>query len=180
MTVPSPRTWSSGFVDDADLNQEIRDPLNFLLAAPRVSVFKSANGSLSDGVWGVIGFDQELYDPYSTPAHNNVTNNSRLVAAEPGLYAVHAKLRFGAITTGTVSVEVRRNAAGSQAGGTRLEGTTDGATTGGDESPALNFETELNAADYIEMFGLQTSGGTKAVVSGAGNTVFQMRWVAAL
>jgi hypothetical protein len=34
VAVPTPRTWAPGFVDHDDLNAEIRDPLNYLLAPP--------------------------------------------------------------------------------------------------------------------------------------------------
>jgi hypothetical protein len=179
MAVPSPVTWTAAMtVDEGDLNLEIRDSINFLLSPPRCSVYKSADGSLADNTWGVIGFDTELYDPYSPGAHSGTS--SRLIAAEDGLYSIHAKIRFGVVSTGSMDLDVRKNAAGSQAGGTRLEVTTIGATTSGDEYPALTFDAQLNANDYIEIFGRQNSGSTKAVVSGIGNTVLQFRWVSKL
>lgn len=178
MAVPSPATWAAAaLVDDADLNLEIRDSLSFLLAPPRASVYKSADGSLADLTWGVIGFDVELYDPYTPAAHSNSTNNSRLVAAETGLYSIFAKIRFGSIGSGVMDLDVRKNAAGSQAGGTRLQVVTVGATTTGDEYPNVAFDAQLNANDYIEVFGRQSSGSTKSIISGVGHTVFQMRWV---
>ena len=181
MTVPSPITWTAALlVDEGDLNLDIRDSINFLLSPPRCSVHKSSDGSLADLTWGVIGFDTELYDPYTPAAHDNASNNSRLVAAETGLYTIFAKLRFGAISTGAMDLDVRKNAAGSQSGGTRLQLVTVGATTGGDEYPNMTFDAQLNANDYIEMFGRQSSGSTKSVVSGVGTTVFQFRWVSKL
>jgi hypothetical protein len=179
MAVPAEITWlSAQLVDEGDLNEQLRDAINFLLSPPRCSLYKSADGSLNDLAWGVIGFDTELYDPYTPAAHSGTS--SRLTAAETGLYTIFAKIRFGGITSGAMDLDVRKNAAGVQTGGTRLQVDTVGATTGGDEFPSLTFDDQLNAGDYIEMFGRQSSGAAKAVVSGVGNTTFQFRWTAKL
>jgi hypothetical protein len=179
MAVPAPGTWlSAQNVDEGDLNLEVHDAISFLLNPPRCSLYKSADGSLADNTWGVIGFDTELYDPYTPAAHSGTS--SRLTAAETGLYTIFAKIRFGGITSGAMDLDVRKNAAGVQTGGTRLQVVTVGATTVGDEYPNVTFDDQLNAGDYIEIFGRQASGATKAVVSGVGNTVFQFRWTAKL
>jgi hypothetical protein len=179
MAVPAPITFTAAlFVTDTILNTEIRDALNFLLSPPRCSLYKSADATIGDNTWGVISFDTELYDPYTPGAHSGTS--SRLTAAEDGLYAVFAKIRFGGITSGAMDLDVRKNAAAVQTAGTRLQVVTVGATTGGDEFPNVAFDAQLNAGDYIEMFGRQASGSTKTIVSAAGNTVFQFRWAAKL
>lgn len=165
------------FVDDADLNQEVRDPLNFLLAPPRAFAYRSAALSLTNGAWTLIGLDAEIYDPYTPAAHDNATNNSRLVAAETGLYTVNLKVRFGADTTGTARrFELRKNAAGSQVGGTLV--TTQAVTSTISFSTTINetLDVQLNAADYLELFANQNSGVTLGLVTGSDSTFLQMRW----
>jgi hypothetical protein len=182
MAVPVPRTWVASETVTATIMNGIngvRDAHNFLLAPPRVSVYKSANQTLTDATYAVVSFNTELYDPYSTAAHDNATNNSRLIAAETGLYSVNLNLVFAANATSTRRWELRSNAAGSQASGSLVASDIRNAETGGVIGTRMDrtLDVPLTAGDYLEIFARQDSGGSLALVGGnSADTYFQMRW----
>jgi hypothetical protein len=178
MTVPAPRTWVVGFVDEQDLNDEVRDPLLFLLGPPRVGCYKSGDGALANNTWDEINFNAEFYDSHS--AHDNSTNNSRISAPESGLYDIRVSVEFEANATGSRRVNVRKNAAGNQASGTSLRFKVVNAVAGaGNETTVdLAFEAQLAAGDYIEVFCHQTSGGALNVIGAQDGTAASIRWVA--
>lgn len=178
MVVPAPRTWVVSFVDEEDLNDEIRDPLLFLLGTPRVGVYKSGDGSLANDTWDEINFNAEAYDSHG--AHDNSTNNSRIGVPESGLYDIRISVEFEANATGSRRVNVRKNAAGSQTSGTSLRFKVVNAVAGaGNETTVdMSFEAQLVAGDYIEVFCHQTSGGPLDVIGTLDGTAASIRWVA--
>jgi hypothetical protein len=120
----------------------------------------------------------ELYDPYATPAHDNATNNSRLVAAESGLYAITGHITWAPDATGVRFADIRKNANAVQTGGTELEQVTIGAASAGLSTRILVYvEATLDAGDYVEMFGQQTSGGTLSAIGGQADSFLLFRWL---
>jgi hypothetical protein len=181
VAVPSPATWAAAaFVDDADLNLEIRDTENFLLAPPRCFTYRTADKSTANGSIVLYDMDAELYDPYTPAAHSTSVNNSRLAAAEPGLYAMKAHVTWAANAAGSRSLQLRKNAAGSSSGGTLILDTGTLPSAGNVGFLLVTVDVPLNANDYIELFTSQTSGGSLNVLAGAGNTFLSFRWVAKL
>jgi hypothetical protein len=178
--VPSPATWAAAsIVDDADLNLEIRDSINFLLAPPRVSAYHTAGTTLTDGVWTLLSLGGELYDTYSVAGHDTVTNNSRVFARETGLYTIQCQIRTSDLSGTICQFQVRQNAAGSSTGGTRLFLTSQNGAGGG-QVTELGRERDypLTAGDYVELFILCDTGANPNATMGAGAdaTYLQIRW----
>jgi hypothetical protein len=184
MAVPVPRTWVASEFETATIFNGVngvRDAHNFMLAPPRVSVYKSASQTLTDATFAVVSFNTELYDPYSTAAHDNATNNSRLIAAETGLYSVNLNLVFAANATSTRRWDLRMNAAGVSGAGTLIGQDIRNAETGGVIGTRMDrtLDVPLTAGDYLEIFARQDSGGSLALAGGSSaDTYFQMRWFA--
>ena len=180
MAVPTPRTWvASEFETAAIFNGDIRDTFNFLMQPPRAFAYRTGALTLTTATWTLIGLDAEIYDPYATPAHDNTTNNSRMVAAETGLYVVNLKIRFngGAGMVGNRFFELRKNAAGSQVAGTLVTTQVVGAVITNSTTINETVEVQLNATDYLELFGQHTQGANLGLTTGSDSTFLQMRWV---
>lgn len=177
-TVPSEDTAVvGGKITAAYGNADLRDAINFLASGmPRVSVSHSAAHSHTSGTSLLLAWDTEAYD--TDVMHDTATLNSRLVAKTAGTYQVTARQAFAANATGIRSLDVRKNAAGSAAGGTRVGYDSQTPVSGAVTSVAVICDVVLAANDYLEAFGFQTSGGALSDDATAGLTVFQMRMVA--
>jgi hypothetical protein len=180
LAVPSPRTWvNSEFVTKTLLDTEIRDSFNFLLAPPRCYAYKTANGSLVNATWDALSLTGELYDSHN--AHDNTTNNTRIVAPEAGLYSIISHVTFTTDSAGVRGLDIRKNANAVQTGGTDLalviiagNGTTEARLI-------ATVDATLNVNDYIEVFAYQSSGAALNVLGGAAALSFlSFRWVAKL
>lgn len=180
MTVPVPRTYVAAETVTAPiLNGDVRDTFNFILAPPRAFAYRNADKSTTDGADTLFDLNAELYDPYATPAHDTATNNSRMVAAETGTYQVVCQATWASNATGRRQLQVRKNAAGSAAGGTQVAIQSAGAVGGGFATRVnVVVEVQLVATDYVEMFVLQNSGGALSVVGDQSSTFISVRWVA--
>jgi hypothetical protein len=179
MALPTVRTWvASEFVTATTMNGDPRDVENFLWQPPRVSVYKSANQTLTNNVEAVVSFNTELYDPYSTAMHDNATNNSRLVARETGLYTVNLFMIFGADIDGQRQYTVEKNAGGTPNAGTELANAAFDATSATIGMRIFRtFDVPLTSGDYIELFAFHTAGANLDLVGGTqSDTSFQMRW----
>lgn len=176
-TVPSEDTLAvGGKITATWANSDIRDAINFLASGmPRVSVSNSAAHSHTSGTSLLLTWDTEAYD--NDTMHSTSTNTSRLVATTAGTYQVTARAAFASNATGIRSLDVRKNAAGAAAGGTRIGYDSQTPVTGAVTSVAVICDVVLAANDYIEAFGFQSSGGALSTDVSAGLTVFQMRMV---
>ena len=155
-TVPSPITFvDNTVVTAADLNT-IRDALNFLLAPPLAIVNQSsATQNLSSGVWTAILFDTEVID--RDGMHSTSSNTSRLTCVTPGYYAVEGMVAFHANATGGRGADFAINGTRVFATAVLLE-TNDSATFY--SAVAVVGTVYLNVGDYLELQGVQYSGGT--------------------
>lgn len=172
----TPRTWVAGeTVTAALMNSDVRDPLIMLVNTPRVRVYNSTGPSLTNATATLLSWDTEEIN--TNTMHSTVTNTSRLVATTAGRYLVIAQAGFASNATGARQVNVRKNAAGSSAGGTGLTSNTCSSVMASNVVAASTFSTFLNAADYLEMFATQTSGGALAVNQGQWSTFFEMVWI---
>jgi len=177
MAVPSTPTWVPGPVGDATMNARVRDPLAFILSPPRAYAYRAADKSTTDAVDTLYDLDSELYDPYTPAAHDTATNNSRLVAAETGIYICYAQATWAANATGRRRLTVRKTAAGSATGGTQVARMDVPVVPAGTHTNVLAAEVPMTATtDYLEMFVQQTSGGALNVLTGIGITFFAFRW----
>jgi len=178
MSVPVPRTYvASEFETATILNGDIRDVHNFLLAPPRCLAYRTAAKSTATATWVLYDMDTELYDPYSAAMHDNSTNNSRIVAQETGLYRVEVQVRWAGTSGGIRALDVRKNAAGSQASGTRVLLRQQDSTGGGQITVMGGSKTEpLTAGDYCELFTRHEQGAALNVDAGAGETFLALIW----
>jgi hypothetical protein len=95
--------------------------------------------------------------------HDEVTDNSRLIAQQPGKYLIFANVKFG------------ENASGTREIGLRLNGTTGIAQERANANivetgingniMSLTTHYSLGAGDYVEFVVTQTSGSTINVLS---------------
>lgn len=180
MAVPVPRTYvASEFETAAILNGDIRDTFNFILAPPRAFAYRTLDLSTTSGTDTVYDMTAELYDPYATPAHDNATNNSRMIAAETGIYTVLCQVTWASNATGRRQIQVRKNAAGASGGGTQVAIQNTPASPGG-FATRLNIAVDvpMTATDYLEMFFLQDSTVALNVVGGQSSTFMSIRFVA--
>ena len=162
----------------------------FWSSPPRCSAYAATATSVANSgtTPTVIALDAELYDVANNynggsdaAAHDNVTNNSRVYIRTTGKYEISGQVAFSNNATGIRSAYVYSNAAGNPASGTQLFATTQGAVSGGFNTglPIPTFEVPLVAGDYIELFGLQTSGGPLNTSTGQGATFLRVKLAAA-
>ena len=161
----------------ADYLTYIRDAVSFFLSPPRCQVYQNSLQTLAtSGTTAVVTFDSELYD--TDRRHSTSTNTSRMVATTAGLYQLLLNIGFATNGTGYRTINVRKNAAGAAGGGTNV------ATVRLPAAPTLPsllplcVEVQMAAADYLEVFATQSSGGALDLVIGVANTNASMRWVA--
>lgn len=179
MAVPVPRTYvASEFVTSTILNGDIRDVHNYLLEPPRCFAYRNADKSTSNGVMTPYDMDLELYDSHT--AHSTVTNNSRLIAPDPGIYGAKFQAKWAANVTGSRQVQIRKNAAGNPASGTLVFETADEPSAGNIGFVNGTVDVQLSASDYIEMFTSQSSGGALNVLGGSGESYLSFMWMAKL
>ncbi len=160
-------------MDDADLNREIRDLGNFLLAPPRVFAYHTAGSTITNGAFLLISLGGELYDPYTVAGHDTSTNNSRIFARETGLYAIDCQVRTSDLAGTICQFQVRLNSAGSSTGGTRIFlQSQDGAGGGQVTQLGRSVHYPMTAGDYIEMFILTSTGGANATLGAGADATF--------
>ena len=136
------------------------------------SVFASAAQSLANGTLTVIAFDSEYFDTNSM--HDNATNNSRITipASQGGKYLLSANIVYAPNATGFRQFFIRIN------GGNNFYSASNPVIPAYASWPnyvAYSFVLDLAAADYVEIFGSQNSGGALNVNGGdKGLTYFQL------
>jgi hypothetical protein len=178
MAAPAPRTWSVGEKITASLlNAELRDALAFILDPPQVIVYQTASQLMADSTTVLMTWSAELKDWAPAPMHSTSTNTSRLIAPVAGTYAVQACV--GLPTSGGTRrlLMLRKNAAGSASGGTKLwtgNSTALNVTENDVHSPVIY--TDLAAGEYVEVWYSQNSGGTVGVNAGYEDTFASLTW----
>lgn len=172
MAWTTPRTWvAAEVVTETLLNTHLRDNLNFLALHHGCRVYKTADQGVPNGNTDVVTWNAEDYD--SDAFHDTATNNSRVTVPTGfgGFYLVTCKLTSdadAANNTGWVA-RIRKNAAGSSAGGTLLDSTFEAGSVVA-HSVVSTWQGGLVAGDYVEAFA--TSVGEQHNVlsaSGAGS-----------
>lgn len=161
-SVPNPQTWVPGFVNDTDMNREVRDALKYLLDPPRAEPRQTATQNLTTTVWTDITFTSEDYDQSDDPGHDIVTNTARYTAPASGWYGVDWIVALAAIATSALLSRLSVN--GTAVNNSRV--------TAGPVSPAAScvsgsMRVFLNAGDYVTVQGRQDTGGTVATVASA-------------
>lgn len=179
-------TRSSGYKVLATDYNGIINNVNYLgsgtagTGRPAVMATSVLDTSLTTSTWTNMLFASEEYD--TGAMHSTVTNTGRLTVVDGGLYQVTASvfLNYHA-NVHPCGLMLRKNAAGSDTGGTLITQTTTILSnnsffiTGAE----LNTHVRLSAADYLELFVQQDSGGA-LVLKGSVNTHrFGALWLSA-
>lgn len=183
VAVPSMATAAVGArIKAADWNDDVRDTGDFLLTdRPACYAYANASPSHTSGTSTLIALDSEVDDNDSM--HNTVTNNSRVVFTTAGRYFIICRLTYASNVNGRRELMVRKNSGGSSAGGTPIDYDAANAVNGFATHLKVLIEDTFAAADYIEMFGTQTSGAGLTIYGtalGGGQTShcsIRARWV---
>ena len=139
---------------------------------PRASAFNNATQSHgSSGSYVVLTFDSEDYDVGT--CHSTSSNTSRLTvpAGGDGIYHVIAIVRFASNATGERGARFLRNGAVLQEGARVKANDVD------DTVMTISMILSLSAADYIEVAGLQTSGGALNMGSATDGSECRLQFV---
>ncbi|GIG57403.1 hypothetical protein Lfu02_17750 [Longispora fulva] len=168
--MPTLRTWTAGeVVTAAQLNANVRDTGNFLLAPPLASLKQNTAQPFASASWTAFTFDGLDFDREN--GHSITTNNSRYTAKTAGWHLV--------IGTGYWP----SNAAGGRQVGLRINGGNIFAkqvvpTVGaGGFNLALTTSaiTYLAVGDYIELLGYHTVGANlNTLIDSEGRSTLQL------
>lgn len=172
MSWTAPRTWVAGeTVTAAIMNTHVRDNLLAIAPPPMFFGWQNTGQNLTTSVTTAVALDSEVQD--SDGGHDTVTNNSRYTAPKTGWYHCSGSVSFPINGTGRRIVVFRVNGVSGSAGPqAELPPSASTVTT-------VTQETEvfLNAGDYVELYALQTSGGTLTLLGGASTGSFMLvRW----
>ncbi len=177
MAIPATATKAvADKVSAAWANDNVKSPIDWLMNPPRCQVSNSTGQATADATLTVLNFDTEAYDSTGT-MHDPVTNNSRIVLPETGLYLVHMYVRWDAtgVTFTRARLQCRLNGATAV-----INHATSGASAASDNwfSVARSFERTFTAGDYIELLAVQTSGASRTTSAGNNLTGMTVRQVA--
>lgn len=166
--LPVQRTWTVGEkVTAAMLNDDVRDAVNFFLAAPTCHVYNGAIATAT-GTSTFMTFASERYD--NDGIHSTTANTSRLTCVTAGVYQINAGLTYAGNATGT-----KRNIIARLNGATYLPFELTVNPDGGTPTPvALSFQWKLAVGDYLELRALHDAGATINVTP-----EFAMTWQSA-
>lgn len=121
-------------------------------------VYHSVNQSIPNATYQPLAFDSEHAD--IDGCHDTVTNNSRITIQTPGVYFLSGAITFALNGTGERQIAIR------------LNGSTQIAKNGEVQASAsywchLTIATAywLNAGDYVELLGMQSSGAALDVLA---------------
>lgn len=172
----TPKTWSVGDVlTAADLNAYVRDNTKWLgTDKPHCRVRNSANIShTSTGNYQALTFDTERVDVGAM--HDTSSNTGRLTVPSGGggFYAIGGQIEFASNSTGRRGIQIRLNGSTVIA---REESANLGAN---DHTCTVSTVYQLAAGDYVELMGLQASGGNLNMqATSAYSPEFYAHWIA--
>jgi hypothetical protein len=130
----------------------------FLLNPPLFVGTQTVSQSVTTGAWTTITLDTTQVDTYG--GHSNTVNNSRYTAQVAGMYAICGVSAFNTNTSGVRGARIHVN-------GAVIRGTaqmTIPATSSGTGLTTPVRTIRLNAGDYVELAGWQSSGGSLSTI----------------
>jgi hypothetical protein len=180
-TIPVPPTITAGQVlTAAQVNQIIAVP-SFWANPPQCYAYNSTATTCATSTYTPLPLQSEVFDVVQSgdsPSHDNTTANTRIYFRTAGKYQISGQVNFVVNATGSRQVDVRLNAAGSPAGGTRVNFSSQVALSGVATSVPLPVVPIVAAVgDYIEMFGWQNSGGNLDTLPGSALTFLTARLI---
>lgn len=171
MIVPVQVTWTTGqIVTAAQLNANVRDAINFLLAPPMAMMRQSVAQSIANRVWSAINLDVEELDRDN--AHSTASFTSRYSCNTPGWYHNDSTIGIAANATGMRALHMYVN------GGAKPGRATWSAANGSEFSTGVTASGSyyLNTADFAEVYTYQSSGVALNTTTDA-LCAMTLRWV---
>jgi hypothetical protein len=170
-TVPSPITFvATAKLTAAQMNTNVRDAVNFLVAKPAVKVHNSTAQSIPTATWTSITWDTEDLD--NDGMHSTSTNAQMLVAATAGWYMVTANAEFAINGTGQRLLRI------SDGGGITIFG---GSSAGANSATTVTLSCSalvfLLPTNIVMAQVYQSSGGALSMGAGAGATSLSAVWM---
>ena len=150
LTAPTPGNFDTA----AWWNSNVYQLLTYGLNPPIFVGTQTVTQSTANNTWTAIALDQEQTDTYG--GHTTTTNTSRYTAQVAGWYTVCGVSVWGANATGSRGSRLHVNGATIQGSTGLIATVTTGSLTGITSATRAVF---LNAGDYVELAGYQSSGG---------------------
>lgn len=161
-TVPSEITYTAGTVlTAAQLNTNLRDSVNFLLAPPACVLLQAVAQSIPNNTPTALTYDTELLD--NDGMHSTTANTSRMTAQTGGWFMYGGGVSQAASGTGFRLARWTLNGAVTNGSAHCVAGNANGPNG----IPARTMISYLNAGDYLELQYDQSSGGTVTLLVGA-------------
>ncbi len=142
----------------------------------RCRAYHTVGVSLVSGNLVAIPFGGESWKTV-TAMHSTSVNPTRMIAPVNGIYHVDIGASFTANATGRRVGQLRKNAAGSSAGGIQLFTLSAAPAPTSASSIAFSDDIALGQNDYLELFLLQLSGSGQTSEVGEFVTYMNMRLV---
>ena len=176
-TVPNPATWTVGdLLTASNLNLDLRDSLNFLLAPPLAILIDPGTGPIPDATVTALPWPSEAID--RDGGHSNSTNNTRYTCQTAGYYDIYCAVAWQHTTANRRNLNIRKN------GSTDLAGSIFDQTAATDTSfplyptQSVSLKTFLSVGDYVETTVWHNNGGAiplSAIVTGLQR--WELQWV---
>jgi hypothetical protein len=166
----------TGAVGSSEVADGSLGTAEFASSIPAVRVTRTTDQNVLNNTGTSLNFTSERYD--TAGMHSNTSNLSRLTAPVTGIYAVTVAFKWQnqAFASGRRVLVLRKNGA-TEVG---IEEVSPSVNPNG--GPDMNFATmlKLEAGDYLEARGVQSSGGTLPIVASQGENGpnFSMTWLA--
>lgn len=146
--------------------------ISFLMNPPIAELRQNAVQSIAvSGTWTAINLETEDVD--SVNGHDTATNPSRYTAVYPGWYLVSGGVGYASNATGRRGARFAVNGTVAQGSEALLQAPT---TAGGMSVPARAKLIFLAVGDYVEIQGMQESGGALNTNTGSGGTNMSISW----
>jgi hypothetical protein len=170
LAVPTQDTFSVGEILTAALmNKNVRDAVNFLSNPPIFLGKQTTAQSIPSGAFTPINWDAEDVDSYG--GHSNTTAPAKYVAQVAGWYFVSGRVTWSGNATGTRSVQATVNGNGIRNSENDPPG---GNVVTNILAPDLIY---LSVGDYVQLSGIQTSGGSLSTNATGWNSHLLLMWV---
>lgn len=137
------------------------------------AVYSTATQSLTNNTLTALTFDAETYD--TNAFHSTSTNTSRITipAGYGGKYRIGGLVSFHPNATGRRELQLYKNGAVISYGNTVIGNGSEFIGT------YMDWTTTLVAGDYVELYALQSSGGSLTVYTTILNCQFSVDWLGA-
>lgn len=154
-------TWTVGqLVTAALMNSNIQALGLFVLSPPLVSAYASIGQSIPNNALTAVLLDTNVLD--SDSGHSTTSNTTKYVNQVAGTYLVFGQVAFAANTTGARNATVAKNGTAVSYIQGQIAANNSGTTT-----TAFIGMLPLAAGDFVEVWALQSSGGTLSTAGGA-------------